>query len=137
MCVKRSFTHTIRKIKLYTFKQCNDVLYSYYKKKLFATWAKSLRPRDRPRLGSAAATLVRVYHSVCKVQLYALVTNIYVYVYVLGRASGSFQRRATQHSGLRPLCCTPWLYCILISAALKPSVHPLCNLADGLKAPFS
>ena len=37
--------------------------------------AKSLRPRDRPILGSDALTRVRVDHSVRKVQLYAIVTK--------------------------------------------------------------
>ena len=36
------------------------------------------------------------------------------YVYVAGRASGCFQRRAAQHSGLHSLCCTAWLLCVSI-----------------------
>ena len=63
--------HIMRQIQLYRFKRCNDVLYSYYKKILFTTRAKSLRPRDRPTLGPAAPILMRVDHSVRKVQLYA------------------------------------------------------------------
>ena len=66
VCVRLRFTHNVRKIQLYTLKRCDNVLYSYYKKKYCSPRAKSLRLRDCPKLGPVAPTLMRVDHSMFK-----------------------------------------------------------------------
>ena len=69
VCVKLRFMHTIAyKIHLYTLKRCDDVLYSYYKKKYCS-------PRGRNLYD-----LVIAQYSVRKVQLYALVTETTILV---------------------------------------------------------
>ena len=69
--VKLNFMHSVRKAS-----HCALFIFTHtIKKILFSTRAKFLRPRDRATLGSTALTLVRVDHSVRKVQIYTLVTK--------------------------------------------------------------